>query len=361
MPTALKIVIKRGQLMSSMPSGNMMAVQTSIDKLKSLTDTAFEIAADNAPEFCTISFKSENTDKVKALLDKNEIRYIPLNTSHAFHSAAFDPIISEFSDYVNQFRLNPPELPFISCFTGLLITPEQATSGSYWAKQLRNTVQFNKGIETIAADKDVVFLEVGPNTHLSSLIRQNKEVPNKKMVTTTLGKPDDIDERYKVVTALGNIHAIGINIDFSILIKDSKPAKINLPSYPFEKKRHWIEADMSQSMAEITSEVKHKESGTPLSADIVSFDSDSESLSTSDKATDKILKIWKSMIGSEEIGLDDDFFEIGGHSLLALQILTRIKEELGFKITLKDFLENPTINKLNDRFIKEDTVRGKTG
>ena len=188
MPTALKIVIKRGQLMSSMPSGNMMAVQTSIDKLKSLTDTAFEIAADNAPEFCTISFKSENTDKVKALLDKNEIRYIPLNTSHAFHSAAFDPIVTEFSDYVNQFRLNPPELPFISCFTGLLITPEQATSGSYWAKQLRNTVQFNKGIETIAADNDVVFLEVGPNTHLSSLIRQNKEVPNKKMVITTLGK-----------------------------------------------------------------------------------------------------------------------------------------------------------------------------
>ena len=116
---------------------------------------------------------------------------------------------------------------------------------------------------------------------------------------------------------------------------------------------------MSQSMAEITSEVKHKESGTPLSADIVSFDSDSESLSTSDKATDKILKIWKSMIGSEEIGLDDDFFEIGGHSLLALQILTRIKEELGYKITLKDFLENPTINKLSDRFIKEDTVKGK--
>ena len=326
--------------MSSMPSGNMMAVQTSIDKLKSLTDPAFEIAADNAPEFCTISFKSENTDKVKALLDKNEIRYIPLNTSHAFHSAAFDPIVSEFSDYVNQFRLNPPELPFISCLTGMLITSEQATSGSYWARQLRNSVLFNKGIETIARNKDVVFLEVGPNTHLSSLIRQNKEITNKKIVIATLGKPDNIDERYKVITALGNIHAIGIDIDFSTLIKDSKPAKINLPSYPFERKSYWIEPDLSAS-------VRNKEGVTLSKVDETSLDSASETIIILDKPIDKILKIWKLMIGSEEIGPDDDFFEIGGHSLLALQILTRIKEELGYKITLKDFLENPTINKLN--------------
>jgi acyl transferase domain-containing protein len=167
MPTALKIVIKRGQLMRKMPSGSMMAVLSGFDKLQSIPDRCFEIAADNASTSCTISFKSEDTEKVKSLLSQNGIKFIALNTSHAFHSAAFDPIISEFSGYVDQFRLNPPVIPFISCLTGVLITREQATSGTYWAKQLRNSVQFRQGISTLAKDEESVFLEVGPNTHLS--------------------------------------------------------------------------------------------------------------------------------------------------------------------------------------------------
>jgi polyketide synthase PksJ len=47
---------------------------------------------------------------------------------------------------------------------------------------------------------------------------------------------------------------------------------------------------------------------------------------------------------------------MGGHSLLALQIITRIKEELGFKLSLKEFLENPTINKLNSLIVVENQI-----
>jgi amino acid adenylation domain-containing protein len=356
MQTALKIVIKRGQLMRKMPNGSMLAVITSIDRLQGISSTDFEIAADNSSAFCTISFKTDDTEKVKTLLDKNEIKYIPLNTSHAFHSAAFDPIISEFSEYVNQFRLNTPVLPFISCLTGNFITPAQATSGTYWAQQLRNSVLFRQGISTIAKNEGTVFLEVGPDTHLSTLVRQNIEISNKKLIISTLGKSNNIDERNKILTALGNMYTIGININFGALMQVRKPRKIGLPSYPFERKRHWIEADLSQRIADNVSAAQNKDNDTLSIVNTPLIDHTSASIGISDKETTKILNIWKSMIGNEEIGLDDDFFEIGGHSLLALQILTRIKEEIGIKITLKDFLDNPTINKLNDKFIKEKTA-----
>jgi len=41
----------------------------------------------------------------------------------------------------------------------------------------------------------------------------------------------------------------------------------------------------------------------------------------------------------QEIDFNDDFIELGGHSLMAIQILTRIKEELNVNISLKTFLE----------------------
>jgi acyl transferase domain-containing protein len=129
----------------------------------------------------------------------------------------------------------------------MLITEEQAISGSYWARQLRNSVLFNKGIETIGRNKDIVFLEVGPNTHLSSLIRQNKEVLNKKIIISTLGKPDDTDERSKILNAIGNMYSVGINIDTDALRKNYSPNRIALPVYPFDRKRHWIDVKISRT------------------------------------------------------------------------------------------------------------------
>ncbi len=346
MQTALKIVIKRGQLMRSMPAGSMMAVRTGINKLKELGNLNFEIAAENSDASCTISFRTEATEKVKALLENNGIAYIPLNTSHAFHSAAFDPILDEFAGYVNRFRLSHPKLPFISCLTGDFITDEQATSGAYWAKQLRNTVLFSKGIATIANSEETIFLEVGPDTHLSSMLRQNKNVSNKKRIISTLGKSDGTDERIKIVSALGCIHNLGLKINHGALRKGSNPVKIFLPGYPFEKKRHWIEYD-GPALSEY--------SEIPAQNDLLLTGAGIEKGTVSDKTSGIITGIWKSLTGREEIGPDEDFFEIGGHSLLALQILSRIKEEMGFKISLKDFLDNSTINKLTSKLAGEYT------
>lgn len=351
--TALKITIKRGQLMSKMPQGSMMAVRSGIERLRAISDTYFEVAGDNAPESCTISFRSENTDKVKTLLEKHGIQYITLNTSHAFHSADFDPILSEFNRYVNQFSLKPPQLSFISCLTGTFITREQATSGEYWAKQLRNTVLFRQGISVLADKGSTVFLEVGPNTHLGSLARQSAEITNKNLIISTLGKSDTVDERYKVLTALGNLNNVGININFEVSGAIKKSKRIKLPVYPFQRNSHWI--DFNRSDIPGTTSTLIQNSLLKLNNDI-DTGTDNVKISTgtetgvvlhSDSYSEKIAGIWNLVIGRKEIEFDDNFFEIGGHSLLALQVLTRIKEVLGFNISLKNFMDNPTINKLS--------------
>ena len=55
-----------------------------------------------------------------------------------------------------------------------------------------------------------------------------------------------------------------------------------------------------------------------------------------------------SILNLPKIGVNDDFFEIGGHSLKAARMVGRIHKELGLNISVKDLFDNYTIKKLAD-------------
>ncbi|MBG1241150.1 non-ribosomal peptide synthetase [Nostoc sp. NZL] len=59
-----------------------------------------------------------------------------------------------------------------------------------------------------------------------------------------------------------------------------------------------------------------------------------------------LAKIWCQVFGLEQIGVDDNFFQLGGHSLIATQILSRIRDVFQVELSFGQLLENPTINDL---------------
>jgi|GEM_PF-1979980 len=60
----------------------------------------------------------------------------------------------------------------------------------------------------------------------------------------------------------------------------------------------------------------------------------------------KLVLIWQDVLGIENIGLDDNFFHIGGHSLKALRVFTRLQKDLQIKAPLSLLVQSPTIKKL---------------
>ena len=56
-----------------------------------------------------------------------------------------------------------------------------------------------------------------------------------------------------------------------------------------------------------------------------------------------IARLWESLLGLEQVGRHDHFFEVGGHSLLAVQLLSRLRETLGIALTLSELFEHPTV------------------
>jgi acyl carrier protein len=60
----------------------------------------------------------------------------------------------------------------------------------------------------------------------------------------------------------------------------------------------------------------------------------------------RVLEIWKKVLDLDGVGLDDNFFDLGGHSLLMVQVHTALTEQLGHQFPLIKLLENPTIRQL---------------
>jgi non-ribosomal peptide synthetase component F len=82
--------------------------------------------------------------------------------------------------------------------------------------------------------------------------------------------------------------------------------------------------------------------------------SPTEVSATPDKATESPLnevesalaEIWREVIGVDEVNRADNFFDLGGHSVLVTQMLTRVRRTLGVELTLRNVFESPSLGEL---------------
>lgn len=234
LPAALVVVAARGALMQSMPPGAMLSVALAEDEVRPMLGPGLDLAAVNDKRQCVVSGPADAI----AAFQKRVEGGVVLDTSHAFHSSMMDPILAAFRDVVAAAEPKPPATLYVSTLTGTWITPEQATDPGYWADHLRGTVRFAAAAATLAERGDVL-LEVGPGRVLSTLAR-------KAGVTTvsSLGRPGDSrPDGYHLATAAGSLWAAGVPLDLTALRSGTDRRRVALPAYPYERKRHWVDAD----------------------------------------------------------------------------------------------------------------------
>jgi acyl carrier protein len=65
----------------------------------------------------------------------------------------------------------------------------------------------------------------------------------------------------------------------------------------------------------------------------------------------QLIAIWKEVFSLEEIGRDDDFFDLGGHSLRAVQVASRVKEHFRVRLAVNVIFDKPTIAELADHIV----------
>jgi acyl carrier protein len=69
-----------------------------------------------------------------------------------------------------------------------------------------------------------------------------------------------------------------------------------------------------------------------------------------------IAAVWQEVLGLESVGIFDNFFDVGGHSLLMVQVHDQLRERFKFEISLVDLFEYPSISSLGEHLSRQKNV-----
>ena len=357
---ALSLVAERARLMQELPPGSMLAVHLSEEQLQPWLSDGISLAGLNAPSLSVVSGPTTLIDELAQKLQAKEIEVQPLRTSHAFHSAMMEPMIVPFVERVAKVRRMPPRIPFVSTLTGTWITPEEAMNPEYWGRQTRYGVRFSTAVEELVKTPARVLLEVGPGNTLSTLARLNLKpgMPAVAMNSLRHAKEERHDQD-SVMSALGRMWAAGVAVDWNRLYVNERRRRVPLPTYPFERKRFWIEARSTASLAgtsqastDFTTETAEDGNALPLGtsdekageASLYSRPELGAAYAAPETGTEKTLaRLWQHVLGVQ-VGVHDDFFELGGHSLMAVTLMGDVERIFGQRLPLASLIQAPTIH-----------------
>ncbi|MGW4327977.1 type I polyketide synthase [Nocardia sp. NPDC004573] len=256
LPDACALVVARGRLMGALPGdGAMLAAampeDRAVDLLGEFADRV-SLAAVNGPGSVVFSGAATAIDAIADRLATANVRTSRLRVSHAFHSAAMEPMLGEFREVARTLTYLPPSVPIVSNVSGVLVDAE-VTDPDYWVAQVRGCVRFAPGIATLIEDGVRRFLEVGPDAVLAAMVRQClAEAPAAEAESIVVAAARrSADEPDRFVTALAQAAAAGVPVDWTPLFAGRAIARVTLPTYAFERQRFWLPpvrvADISHS------------------------------------------------------------------------------------------------------------------
>lgn len=240
--SALQIVAERGRLMQSVAPGAMTAVASSEREVIALLGESLSLATVNAEGQCVVAGHEDAVAALESRLAAKGVTFRRLRVSHAFHSAMMDRILDPFAEFVSGFELAPPGIRYVSSATGTWITDSEAMDPRYWARQLRRTVRFVDGLCELLKDPDELLVEVGPGNTLSALTAQHRDFKSTQEVVSSMRSRQDTESDEQVLLyALGQLWASGHRVDWSGFYSHESRRRVQLPTYPFERQRFWIE------------------------------------------------------------------------------------------------------------------------
>ena len=249
---AIALVCERGLLMANAPTGDMLAIDCTVNEFEMYQHHAdVDLALHNAPNHCVASGNSaEIVTLEKYLLNQNK-SYQKLKVSHAFHSRSMDVVAQPFKELFSNVSLSAPHIPIISNVTGDWLSAHDATDPNYWYSHLRHTVQLCQGFEKLITNDHAIFIEVGPGRSLSTFLKDVSclhkcSQPIFHTLPTHHRQQTDLHQFFSTV---GCLWQEGVNINWACIHNHERRHHVPLPTYAFQKQRYWIEPDQNSLLS----------------------------------------------------------------------------------------------------------------
>jgi acyl transferase domain-containing protein/acyl-CoA synthetase (AMP-forming)/AMP-acid ligase II/acyl carrier protein len=244
---ALTLAAERGRLMQALPAGGAMAaIMTRPDAVREALvghEHEVAIAAENGPEAVTVSGAGEIVRELVARFRAQGIAAKPLEVSHAFHSPLIGPALEPLERAASRCRVAPATVAMVQGVSGEPLG-EELLDPAYWRLQAGSPVRFARALASLDSvlsesepQRERVFVEIGPRPVLLGFARRSLAADHRTLLASL--RPGQRDWP-PILDALISLHLLGAPVDWRGFDRDYRRSVVSLPSYPFERRRHWI-------------------------------------------------------------------------------------------------------------------------
>ncbi|KAJ5634322.1 polyketide synthase type 1 [Penicillium herquei] len=256
---AATLVTARGTLMAALPEGgSMLSISATEDEIieviqdMDLVATA-AVAAINSQDSVVVSGPTDAILAINDIFITRGHSTTQLRVSHAFHSPMMMPVLdplNEAIDHISSLKSTArSKIRLVSTVTGRLVNEDEITS-DHWLRHVLSPVRFADAIHTLSnSANSPTFVEIGPSAPLC------RHLPDGIPISSS--KRDEVDA---LLTALGQLWVRGIQTHtepfgqgWETIFNGSGARKVDLPVYPFQRQRYWLNAPSVRSVSSVSS------------------------------------------------------------------------------------------------------------
>ncbi|NJP64725.1 type I polyketide synthase [Streptomyces spiramenti] len=238
-----KVVALRSRAIARLTGGGgMVSLAVSRDRAEGVIAPWAErlsIAAVNGPASVVVSGDAAALTELAAACEATGLRARTVPVDYASHSAHVEGIEPELVAALAGVTPVVSRVPLFSTVTGERLDTT-AMDAAYWYRNLRRTVRFDAAVRALVEQGHGVFVEVSPHPVLTAPVQDTAEAAGAPdaLVTGTLRR--DEGGLRRALTSAAELWARGVPVDWPTVYEGRDAHRIDLPTYPFQQRRHWL-------------------------------------------------------------------------------------------------------------------------
>ncbi|MEU0304579.1 SDR family NAD(P)-dependent oxidoreductase, partial [Streptomyces sp. NPDC006175] len=238
-----RVVALRSQAILELSGlGGMMSVAEPAEKVEarlSEWEGRLSVAAVNGPSSVVVSGDGDALDELLVACRAEGVRAKRIDVDYASHSAHVERIHARLLEVLADLAPRTAQVPLYSTVTGELLDTA-GMDAEYWYTNLRRTVLLEETTRVLLDAGHSVFVEVSPHPVLAVGLEETFEAAGSDAVALGTLRRDE-DESRRFMTSLAQAHVHGVNLDWKALFAGHTPTHLDLPTYPFQRQRYWID------------------------------------------------------------------------------------------------------------------------
>jgi len=342
---ACKLVAVRGRLMEALPAGGaMVAVEASEQEIAETLNGSSDriaLAAVNGPSAVVLSGDEDAVLESAAVWEGQGRKTLRIRVSHASHSHRMEGMLEELERVAAELSFSEPRIPVVSNLTGRPLSAEQLADPGYWADHVRHTVRYADGVRWLSGQGVENFLELGPDGVLSPMCMEC--LADDPAASDALAVPvmrRGRSETRTLLSAIGALWTRGVAFDWTALFADWDARRVALPTYAFQRRRHWLGGSLDQAPASST-----RDATTATAGPLLRLLASASEQQRHEIVLEGVREQLASTLGygsADEIDPEKNLLELGFDSVMAVELRTRLNRITALQMSMRAILDHPT-------------------